>query len=334
MNQVGIMVRRFFAILLLVLAIGIVIAAPVLVLTPYGRRTLGTLGLSTLAPTATPLPTLPPTPTPPPAPILTVVGTPPAIKASAAYLLDMDTGHVLDNVNGEKPMPMASTTKIMTALIAIQTGNLDQLITIGQDAYDRVHVDGGSSAQLVVGDKVPLKDLLYGLLLPSGDDAAVAIADGLGNGNKANFVQRMNLFAYRLHLFQTHYINPDGLTLTDNQDHYTTAFDLVRLAEYAMSIPLFAQIVQTQTYELPATGLHHAYKWTNTNPLLGSYKGAVGIKTGFTYAAGYCLVFAAVRNGHHLIGVVLHSPSEAQRAQDATTLLNWGFSLPLRPPSP
>jgi D-alanyl-D-alanine carboxypeptidase (penicillin-binding protein 5/6) len=260
----------------------------------------------------------------------------PVITSEAAYLLDMDTGKVLVDINGEQPGPMASTTKIMTALIAIQTGNLDEPVTINQDAYDEVHLHNGSSAQLVVGDQIPLKDLLYGLMLPSGDDAAIAIADALA-GTPENFVQRMNLFAYHLHLFQTHYLDPDGLTVyTANgpdPDHYTTAADLVHLARYAMSIPLFAQIVQTRTYRLAATAQHHAYTWTTTNTLLDTYPGLTGIKTGYTVEAGYCLVFSATRNGHHLIGTVLHDADDTRRFNDARALLDWGFALPLLPPS-
>jgi D-alanyl-D-alanine carboxypeptidase (penicillin-binding protein 5/6) len=266
--------------------------------------------------------------TPTPLPILTVQGPTPTIAASAAYLFDADTGHILTDINGEKPLPMASTTKIMTALIAIQTADLNQLVPIKQDAYDRIYIDGGSGAYLIVGDQLSLKDLLYGLLLPSGDDAAIAITDALG-GTDA-FIKRMNLFAYRLHLFQTHYTTVDGLT--NNESHYSTAYDLAQLAQYAMRIPLFAQIVQTPEYTLAATTQHHSYDWVTTNTLLTTYLGMLGIKTGHTDAAGWCMVFAARRAGHELIGAILDSPTMSQRDQDVTTLLNWGFSLPLLPP--
>jgi len=262
-----------------------------------------------------------------------VQGKPPILQDSADYLVDLDTSNTLVDTNGEKPLPMASTTKVMTALVALQTADLNQLIPVGQDAYNRVHVDGGSSSDLVIGDKLPLKDMLYALLLPSGNDAAVAIADALGNGSQTAFVQRMNLFAYRLRLFQTHYSNPDGLTLDDNGLHYTTAADLARLTEYTMKIPLFAHIVETQTYTLPANKQHGAYKWTTTNTLLATFKGMIGVKTGYTDAAGYCLVFAATRQKHRLLGIILGSPSQQQRNQDVTMLLNWGFALPLLPPT-
>ncbi len=331
------MTRRTVAFILLIIAIILLIMVPVLVLTPVGEKLFG--GNSQAAPSSTPtLAAISPTPTPRPTPILTVKGKPPVITASEAILLDADTGHILDDLHGEHPVPMASTTKIMTALIAIRAADLNELITVHQDALNEVNFNGGSTAKLKAGDQIPLKDLLYGLLLPSGDDAAIAIADAVG-GSTGNFVNLMNLFAYRLHLYQTHYINPNGLTYYDARGHplpghYTTAYDLVRLADYAMSIPLFAQIVHTQHYTVPASSSHHAYSWDNTNLLLGTYTGATGVKTGYTLEAGECLVFSAIRSGHHLIGVVLHSIDATHRFNDAKVMLNWGFGLPLLPPAP
>lgn len=274
------------------------------------------------------------TPTPSPTPILTVQGPSPQTSAVTAYLLDTDTGHVLDDSNGERPLPMASTTKIMTALIAIQTGDLNQLVTIQQDAYNEVHLYNGSSADLIVGDQIPLRDLIYALMLPSGDDAAIAIADALAQ-TPANFVQRMNLFAYHLRLFQTHYTNSDGLTPDGqtNPDHYTTAADLARLTRYAMTLPFFSQVVQTEHYTIPATVDHRAYVWDNTNKLLQMYSGTTGTKTGYTEEAGYCLVFSATRDKHHLVGILLGDIDSDHRFHDAMTLLTWGFGLPLLPPT-
>ncbi len=327
------MVRRIIALSLLVLALVILIVTPIIAFTPVGSSVSNVLGLTPPTPTATPVPFVP-TPVPSPSPVLTVKGVPPTLTSSTAYLEDMDTGNVLVDIGGEKPVPMASITKIMTAVIAIQTGDLNQGITIKQDAVDEVVLHNGSSASLQVGDVIQLRDLLYGLLLPSGDDAAIAIADGLA-GTRDNFVQRMNLFAHRLQLYQTHYTNPDGLTPDNetNPNHYTTAADLVRLARYAMSLPQFAQIVQTPTYILTANGQHHKYTWNTTNDLLGIYLGTTGIKTGHTVEAGWCLLFAATRAGHHLVGVVLHSDTSQGRFNDAQALLNWGFSLPMLPPT-
>lgn len=336
--------RRILAIFLLVVAISIAIMAPVLAFSPAGSSLLRRLA-TTPAPTATPSPTpLPPTPTPtPPKPVLTVVGTPPKLNARAAYLIDTDTGHTLDDFRGEVPLPMASTTKIMTAVIAIQAGNLDQEITVQQDALNEVNQNYGSTAFLRVGDQIKLRDMLYALLLPSGDDAAIAIADGI-SGNTKSFVNVMNIFAYRLRLFQTHYTNPDGLTYynASNQPlpgNYTTAYDLIRLTQYAMKLPLFAEIVKSTEYRLAPGAHHHGYTWPTTNSLLAYasdaptvkvYPGATGIKTGYTVEAGGCLVFSATRNGHHLVGVVLGSANNTTRFLDAITLLNWGFGLPLR----
>ncbi len=328
------MIRRSIAIALLFISITTIILVPIFTFTPIGKRFFDGL---VATPTATVIP-FTPTPTPRPTPILTAKGTPPAITASESILMDSDTGHILYESNGETPVPMASTTKNMTALIAIQAGNLNTLVTIHQDAVNEVLLNDGSSAKLYSGDQLTLRDLLYGLMLPSGDDAAIAIADSVG-GSTSNFVNIMNLYAYRLHLFQTHFINPDGLTYYDANrqpvpGHYTTPYDLVRLASYAMTVPLFAQIVRTQHYTLAATASHHSYTWDNTNALLGTYSGATGVKTGFTLEAGECLVFSATRSGHHLIGVVFHSSDAAHRFSDAKTLLNWGFGLPLLPPVP
>lgn len=325
------MARRILAFSLLTFALLLLILAPVIAFTPVGNRV--TDAFATPTPSPTPVPFVP-TPVPSPSPVLTVQGAPPTLAARAAYLEDVDTGHVLVNINGAKPLPMASTTKIMTAIIAIQTGDLAQGVPVKQDALDEVTLHNGSSALLQVGDVVPLKDLLYGLMLPSGDDAAVAIADQLA-GTSDKFVQRMNLFARRLHLYQTHYTNADGLTPDDqtNPNHYTTTADLVHLANYAMSLPLFAQVVQTPSYTLTATGRHHGYTWKTTNDLLATYTGMTGIKTGHTVEAGWCLVFAATRAGHHLMGVVLHSDTYQGRFNDAKALLDWGFSLPVLPPT-
>lgn len=321
--------RRALAIALLVLALCLLIATPILAFTSLGAQVMALAGFVT--PSPTPLPYTP-TPLPSPTPVLTVRGPVPRLSAEAYYLLDMDTGNVLVDVNGEKILPMASTTKIMTALIAIESGNLNQPVTIQQDAINESQLHDGSNAGLQVGEVLPLKELLYGLMVTSGDDAAIAIADALG-GTQDNFVQRMNLFAYRLRLFRTHFADPDGLNWHNSPDHYSTAGDLTHLALYAMQISLFAQIVRSSSYSIPATGRHLAHKWNTTNTLLTSYPGIAGIKTGHTDAAGWCLVFEAERNGHRLIGTVLNSPSEGQRDKDVTTLLNWGFSLPALPPA-
>jgi D-alanyl-D-alanine carboxypeptidase (penicillin-binding protein 5/6) len=338
--------RRTLAFTLLAIALILFISVPVWLFTPLGANVAGLDQPDLNGPPLTPL-VFQRVPRAIPQAVLTPKGEPGQFTAREALLMDADTGNILFEKNGEAPMPMASTTKIMTALIAIQSGKLNQIITVGQDAVDQDKI--GSSAGLYLGDKISLKDLLYGLMLPSGDDAAVAIADGIA-GSQDAFTIIMNVEAKKLHLFQTHFFDPTGLdTYLDLSSipantHYTTPYDLVHLAHYAMRIPLFAQIVSTKSYMPPAGTSHSAIlPWHNTNTLLTSYKGTLGIKTGWTGAAEGCLVFAAKRNGHTLIGVVLHSTKpgtpktqqvldEQARAADAQTLLDWGFGLPMQVP--
>src|SRR2546430_6090061 len=315
------MIRKVLSIGLFSLSLLVLIALPVLIFTPVGQRAQVFLRLAAPSPT--------------PRPILTVRGTPPTVQSPVAYLLDADSGSVLVNVRGGDRLPMASTTKIMTALIAIQRGKLDDVVTVQQDAIDEVKKYNGSSAQLAVGDKLKLKDLLYGLMLPSGDDAAIAVADTVG-GSVTKFVDMMNQTAKQLHLTQTHYSNPDGLPYPtpDNKpdpNHYSSAADLAQLTRDALDDPLFAQIVQHQHYVIPAGTSSHRYVWDTTNTLLSLYAGATGVKTGYTGDAGYCLVFSATSNGHRLIGVVLQGKDADQRFADAQTLLDWGFALPVLP---
>lgn len=250
----------------------------------------------------------------------------PKIYASSAYLMDPVTGEVFYSNNALDQVPMASTTKIMTAIVAMTFGKPDQKITIGQDAIEEQNGEN-SIADLTPGDVLTLKDLLYALLLPSGDDAAVAIADGVA-GSQDKFVRIMNFEAALLGLDHTHYTNVHGL---DAPGHYTTVGDLARIARIAIrNFPLFAQIVKTPTYVV-RTALHGQYTWHTTNELLTplhEYQGTIGIKTGHTGNAGYCLVFAATRSGATLIGVLLGEQDQSgeQRFYDATALLNWGFA--------
>jgi D-alanyl-D-alanine carboxypeptidase (penicillin-binding protein 5/6) len=310
--------------ILLLLVVEAVVVLPLLAFTPVGGRVVKALAD-------------PPTPTP----ILSLhaQGTPPSIQAQAAYLLDADTGQALLDVHGVQQLPVASTTKIMTAILTIETANLDQVVTIKQDAIDEVKRYNGSSAGLVVGDQLRLRDVLYGLMLPSGDDAAIAIADAVG-GTVSNFVAMMNRSAQQLGLAHTHYLNPDGLTYLTAQGQpdpnaYSSAADLVRLTRHALANPIFAQVVQLQHYVLFPTQFHHAYDWAGIDALLSIYPGATGVKTGFTEEAGYCLVFSATNGTHHLIGALLHDTEtdDNQRFVDARTLLDWGFSLPTAPVS-
>lgn len=255
----------------------------------------------------------------------TAPAAPPAITARAAALYDATTGKMLLSTNADSEMPMASTTKIMTAVVALTYGKLDQPITVGPDAV-ALDNQGTSIAGLKQGETLTLRELLYCLMLPSGDDAALAIADGVG-GSQAGFVALMNLEAGLLGLSHTHYANPHGL---DEPGHFTSAGDLIRLTAYAMRSPVFAQAVDTAVITLPANATHHAFVLTNTDELLPgepfAYDGAIGVKTGYTGGAGYCLVFEATQPQGTLIGVVLGESQYDARFTDATALLTWGFS--------
>jgi serine-type D-Ala-D-Ala carboxypeptidase (penicillin-binding protein 5/6) len=264
----------------------------------------------TQAPTAIPTPT--PTPSPTPTPFIT---------GTAAYLIDADTGRVLYTLHSTQQLPIASTTKIMTAIVTIENANLDQGVTVQQSDLDQVPPNA-STAGLVVGDYFRLRTLLYGLLLPSGTDASIVIARTVA-GSTANFVAMMNGKAQLLHLTHTHFSSPHGYS---GVDHYSSAADLVTLANYAMGNILFAHIVAQIVYDVRASQYTHAYHWENTNALLTTYQGTDGVKTGWTDAAGVCLVFSARRNGHHLIGVELQAPSYDDVFADGTKLLDLGFS--------
>ena len=173
-----------------------------------------------------------------------------------------------------------------------------------------------------------MQDLLEALLLPSGADAAYTLANAYGPGLNA-FIARMNATAARMGMTHTHFTSPDGLPYPTETSTYSTPSDLLTLGLAAMRFPVFQSIVDQRFFHLPKAPGHHQYWWDNTNDLIGSYQGAVGIKTGYTDDAGHCLLFEAVRNGRTLIGVVLDSPATGVTAgaQDAAQMLNWGFSL-------
>jgi serine-type D-Ala-D-Ala carboxypeptidase (penicillin-binding protein 5/6) len=183
-----------------------------------------------------------------------------------------------------------------------------------------------SNAGLHPGDWLTARELLEGLLLPSGADAAYTLAKAYGPG-LTKFITKMNTEAATLGMAHTHFDNFDGLPYPTERSTYSTPADLITLGVAAMNYTAFRAIVAQRSYQLTGNVRHHAYKWRNTNMLLGSYSGAIGIKTGNTLAAGYCLLFAAQRGGVLLIGVALHSSRTVDTAAfaDATRILNWGF---------
>lgn len=218
-----------------------------------------------------------------------------AISAQSAVVLDGLTGECLYAKNADAQRPMASTTKIMTAITAIEMGDLDRTYTVKRE-YTLVE---GSSMYLREGEVLSLRETLYGLMLMSGNDAALAVAGECG-GQEA-FVAAMNEKARDLGLVHTHFDNPNGL---DGETHYTTARELARLTAYAMRNETFREIVSTERYTAGGRTM------VNHNKLLRLYEGAVGVKTGYTKRAGRCLVSAAERDGRRLIAVTLQAPDD------------------------
>jgi serine-type D-Ala-D-Ala carboxypeptidase (penicillin-binding protein 5/6) len=252
---------------------------------------------------------------------------PSGIGAKGAYLLDDGTDSGLWAKDGDAALPMASTTKIMTALVVLDDhgASLGKKVTVKRAYRDYVADEGASTADLQTGDQLTVEQLLYGMMLPSGCDAAYALADTFGTGSTmaqrtSSFISEMNDKAKSLGLTHTTYDSFDGIS--QGGHNATSPRDLAELTRDAMANPTFDTIVDTQSTRQQAANVDRTYTWYNTNELLGSYPGAIGVKTGTTTAAGDCLVFAAKRNGRTVIGVVLN---DADRYPDAKTMLDWAF---------
>jgi D-alanyl-D-alanine carboxypeptidase (penicillin-binding protein 5/6) len=254
--------------------------------------------------------------------------SPAGVTAAAAELVKAGTGQVMWTRNMNTVRPIASITKVMTALVVIEAGQLNRKIRVTRAAEQYGLSFEPGEAGLHPGDVLTTRQVLEGLLLPSGSDAAYLLASTYGPGWRA-FVRKMNSEARKLGMTRTHYANFDGLPWPSEHSTYSTAHDLILLARAAMKQPAFRQIVAQHSHWIGATSQHHHYYWANTNLLLRSYRGSVGIKTGYTAGAGYCLLFAASRNGTELIGVVLDSTrTDAQtRFTAAANLLTWGFGI-------
>lgn len=232
-----------------------------------------------------------------------------AVSAQYAIVIDGQTGQVLYEKNADKQALIASTTKIMTALLVCEQCNVLDRMEIPEEA---VGIEG-SSMYLKEGEILTLQELLYGLMLQSGNDAAVALAIYCG-GTVSDFAELMNDKAHRLGMENTHFVNPHGL---DAPDHYSTARDMAILAAYAMNNPIFVRTVSAKTVTVGQRYLR------NHNKLLWQLEGADGVKTGFTKAAGRILVSSAVRQGRRLIAVTINAPDDWN---DHKTLLEQGFS--------
>lgn len=235
-------------------------------------------------------------------------------SASAACVMEQSSRRVLYEKNAHERRAMASTTKVMTALVALEYGYLKDVVTISPKACG---VEG-SSLYLQAGEQLTLEDLLYGLMLRSGNDAAVAIAEHIG-GSVEGFADMMNRKAQELGAENTHFVTPNGL---DADDHYTTAYDLALISAAAMDNPDFGTIVSTQRYSMPCPGQEWDRVVVNKNRLLAEY-GADGIKTGYTKKAGRCLVASKTQNDMQLIAVALNC---GPMFEDCQAMLDTAFA--------
>jgi serine-type D-Ala-D-Ala carboxypeptidase (penicillin-binding protein 5/6) len=256
---------------------------------------------------------------------------PSGVQAEEAAIANAATGRVLWSRELNTERPMASITKVMTALVVIRAGHLARRITVPSAVIGYVLAHDASSAGLHPGDILTASQLLYALMLPSGADAAYTLAVAYGPGIAA-FVAKMNATARALGLTRTHFTNFDGLPYPTGYSTYSTAANLIKLGLAAMKSAVFRSVADRRSYRIRPGAGHHAYLWLTTNPLLGVYPGAIGIKTGWTPFAGHCLLFEASRNGRTFIGVNLDSPGvgPAVSGADATQMLNWAFGLPGR----
>ncbi|MDR0424560.1 MAG: D-alanyl-D-alanine carboxypeptidase [Clostridiales Family XIII bacterium] len=257
----------------------------------------------------------------------------PAISADAAILIDAVTGQVLYNKNMHKKKYPASTTKIITALLALENLELDEVVTIDAESP----FAKGSKIYLIEGERITVETLLYALLVESANDAAVALAKRI-SGSTEDFAKLMNKRAEELGALNTSFANPNGL---ENEEHLTSAYDLAMIAKEAMQNEMFRKIVSTYTYTIPPTNMQPEQRYLhNTNRLLYDevhkvvyegaerpmkYSGVTGIKTGFTSQAGNCLVAGASREGTELISVVLQTDNSSVYL-DSISLLEFGFS--------
>ena len=224
-------------------------------------------------------------------------------SAKSAIVINTLTGEVVYEKNAHQKLPMASTTKIMTAICAIENGDLNEVVKVHPKA---VGVEG-SSMYLGHGEQLPLKDLIYGLMLSSGNDAAVAIAMHISKSVE-EFANLMNKTAEKIGVKNTSFKNPNGLD--DDDGHYTTAYDLAMITRYGMQNPEFSKVVGTGSVKVNWQGRDYPRVLNNHNKLLKMYDGATGVKTGFTKKSGRCLVSSAKRNGLEFVAVTLNAPDD------------------------
>ncbi|MFH0517358.1 D-alanyl-D-alanine carboxypeptidase family protein [Streptomyces sp. M41] len=259
--------------------------------------------------------------------------TTPSINAKGGFVMNSANGKTLFTKSADTKRLTASTTKIMTAKVVLSQSNLnlDTKVTIRKEVSDYIVSQGASSASLIVGDKVTVRQLLYGMMLKSGCDAAMTLADKFGSGSTVkartkNFIGKMNTMAKSLGMTNTHFDSFDGIS---NGSNYSTPRDLTKLARSAMKSSTFKTVVKTKSYTaktITKTGsIRTMQAWKNTNTLLG-WNGTLGVKTGSGSESKYCLVFAATKNGESVMGTVLTAASEAKRTEDVKKLINYGYA--------
>lgn len=243
-----------------------------------------------------------------------VTAAPPTITAKSAIVMEATTGKILYSKNAEEKKYPASTTKMMSLIVALEYGNLEDVVTASKNAANTE----GSSLWLTEGESEKMLDLLYGIMLISGNDATVAVAEHIA-GSVENFARLMTDKAHAIGANNTNFTNSSGLP---DPNHYSTAHDLAKIAAYGYKNPLFTKIVSTKEWLMPWPGKEFQRDLYNENRMLWLYEGANGVKTGYTDAAGRCLVSGASRDGMQLITVVLDSE---RMWDDSIALMSYGF---------
>lgn len=241
----------------------------------------------------------------------------PAVGAKTAYVID-SAGTIHYAKRQTRRVPVASLVKVMTAYVVLREARLSDRIEVTAADVRYAASNGAATAALAKGERLTVRDLLYGLMLPSGADAANALARRYGPG-KAAFVAKMNATARRLGLNDTNYTNADGMPSPAGS--YSTAFDQVKLAKVALDNSTFRTVVSREVHKVAKSSMQRAHTWRNTNKLLQSADGVLGVKTGYTNAAGFCLLFAGERGGRRVIGVLL-GDQDARRFSTAERLLD------------
>ena len=256
---------------------------------------------------------------------VTAAAAPPAVTARAYILVNPETEDVLVERAADTRLPMASTTKMMTAIVTLKRTKLGDVVVVPRTAV----APGGSTSGLVPGERLSIRTLLTGLMIGSGNDASVALATHVGRGSERRFVQLMNAEAVAMGLTNTRFANPHGL---DHAGHYSTVRDLVTLGEQTLQRPFLRQVVARRVARIAGPGGRGTRRLESENDLLAIDRDADGIKTGHTGGAGYSLVAHARRTntGVELYAAIIGSPSRTQRARDAKRLLDWGFGQYVR----